>query len=108
MERRTLASRRIANVLLSVVLVLGLMPAPAFAGETGGSDAIEGSVPSTSAAQAPAAADNEALSDKVNMDSDANDVAADIVDVSAGMESDVPAVSTLVVNAPSADDAARR
>ena len=34
MERRTSASRRIANVLLSVVLVLGLMPAPAFA-ETG-------------------------------------------------------------------------
>ena len=31
MERRTSASRRIANVLLSVVLVLGLMPAPALA-----------------------------------------------------------------------------
>ena len=35
MERRASSSRRIANVLLSVVLVLGLMPAPAFAGETG-------------------------------------------------------------------------
>ena len=35
MERRTSASRRIANILLSVVLVLGLLPAPAFAGETG-------------------------------------------------------------------------
>ena len=55
MERRVSASRRIANVLLSVVLVLGLMPAPAFAGETGiANDAAGSAVTATQGGQGDA------------------------------------------------------
>ena len=55
MESRTSASRRIAKVLLSVVLVLGLMPAPAFAGD-GANDAAGPAVTATQGGQDDTAA----------------------------------------------------
>ena len=57
MERRSSASRRIANVLLSVVLVLGLMPAPALAEGTGSTYAI-GNPTATEATALPTVIDD--------------------------------------------------
>ena len=56
MGRRIPASRKIVNALLSMVLVLGLLPAPAFAEGAGGSDAAGPAVTATQGGQDDAAA----------------------------------------------------
>lgn len=79
MERRTSASRRIAKVLLSVVLVLGLMPAPAFAGD-GANDAAGPAVTATQGGQDDTAAaedSSDAQTDSLAAQQDAATIAAD-------------------------------
>ena len=115
MERRASASRRIANVLLSVVLVLGLMPAPAFAGDDandaagsaataaqgrqGDSSAAAGS--SDARADSPAAQQDAAVIDAD--DSNGGESLPEAGDISAFMEPDTTAGAFDIDAAPASD-----
>ena len=117
MERRTSASRKIVNALLSVVLVLGLLPAPAFAGETGiANDAAGPAVTATQGWQgdaSTAAGSSDARVDSPAAQQDAAVIGADdsnggeslseAGDVSASMEPDATAEAFDIDTAPASD-----
>ena len=116
MERRASASRRIANVLLSVVLVLGLLPAPAFAGD-GANDAAGPAATATQGGQgnssAAAGHSSDARADSPDTQQGAAVIGADDSNggeslpeagvVSASMEPDATAGALDLDAAPASD-----
>ena len=119
MERRSSASRKIVNALLSMMLVMGLMPAPAFAG---GGGALNAEVDSAVTATQGGQGDSSAAEDSSDAQTDSSDtqqgaavIGADDSNggeglpeagvVSASMEPDTTAKALDIDAAPMSDGA---